>query len=62
VVLHIAARTLARFDASALQALECRRVNARGCEGDRARRRGLREEQARWMLPLTAPVMLQAMP
>ncbi len=62
VVLHIAARTLARFDASALQALEGRRVEARGWVIDRARRGGLREGQARWMLPLTAPAMLQAMP
>jgi len=53
---------LARFDASALQALEGRRVEARGWVVDRARRGGLREEQARWMLPLTAPAMLQAMP
>jgi len=62
MVLHVAARTLHYFDASALQALEGRQVEARGWVIDRARRGGLREGQARWMLPLTAPAMLQAAP
>ncbi len=62
MVLHVAARTLHYFDASALQALEGRQVEARGWVIDRARRGGLREGQSRWMLPLTAPAMLQAAP
>jgi len=62
VVLHIAARMMPNFDASALQDLEGRQIEARGWVVDRAKRGGLREGQARWMLPLTAQGMLQVRP
>ncbi|WP_419712405.1 thermonuclease family protein [Pseudomonas sp. NFX224] len=59
VVLRVAPNLLARFDAAALEKLKGRQIEARGWVLDRSRRGGLKEGQARWMLPLTDPAMLQ---
>jgi endonuclease YncB( thermonuclease family) len=59
VVLRVAPNLLARFPKSALDSLEGKRVEARGWVLDRSRRGGLKAGQARWMLPLTDPTMLQ---
>ncbi|MGY2263277.1 thermonuclease family protein [Pseudomonas sp. SDO55104_S430] len=59
VVLRVAPNLLGRFDASSLQKLEGRQIEARGWVLDRSRRGGLKEGQARWMLPLTDPAMLE---
>ncbi|MGN8345404.1 thermonuclease family protein [Pseudomonas sp. SMV71] len=58
VVLRVAPNLLERFDARALEALEGRQVEARGWVQDRSRRGGLESGQARWLLPLTDPAML----
>ncbi|MNP57349.1 hypothetical protein D3C76_1521720 [compost metagenome] len=58
VVLRVAPNQLARFDVSTLERLKGRQVEARGWVLDRSRRGGLKEGQARWMLPLTDPAML----
>lgn len=60
VVLHIAPGVQRRFDASTLERLKGRRIEARGWVVDRARRGGNKPGQARWMLPLTDPAMLEA--
>ncbi|MOA44647.1 hypothetical protein D3C78_1669580 [compost metagenome] len=59
VVLKVAPNLLGRFDAASLERLEGKQIEARGWVLDRSRRGGLKEGQARWMLPLTDPVMLQ---
>ncbi|MNL20857.1 Endonuclease YncB precursor [compost metagenome] len=59
VVLRVAPNLLARFDGSALEKLKGRQIEARGWVLDRSRRGGLKDGQARWMLPLTDPAMLQ---
>ncbi|NUT73784.1 thermonuclease family protein [Pseudomonas sp. C1C7] len=59
VVLRVAPNVLNRFDANALQKLEGRQIEARGWVLDRSRRGGLKEGQARWMLPLTDPAMFE---
>ncbi|MCK1794356.1 thermonuclease family protein [Pseudomonas violetae] len=62
VVLRVAPNLLKRFDLSVLERLQGRQVEARGWVVDRARRGGLKNGQARWLLPLTDPVMLQTAP
>ncbi|WP_223511683.1 thermonuclease family protein [Pseudomonas sp. GL-R-26] len=59
VVLKVAPNLLGRFDAASLERLEGKQIEARGWVLDRSRRGGLKEGQARWMLPLTDPTMLQ---
>jgi endonuclease YncB( thermonuclease family) len=59
VVLRVAPNLLARFDVASLENLKGKQVEARGWVLDRSRRGGLKEGQARWMLPLTDPAMLQ---
>jgi endonuclease YncB( thermonuclease family) len=59
VVLRVAPNFLSRFDAASLERLKGKQVEARGWVLDRSRRGGLKEGQARWMLPLTDPAMLQ---
>jgi endonuclease YncB( thermonuclease family) len=59
VVLRVAPNVLARFDAASLERLEGKQIEARGWVLDRSRRGGLKEGQARWMLPLTDPAMLE---
>jgi endonuclease YncB( thermonuclease family) len=59
VVLRVAPNLLARFDAASLESLKGKQIEARGWVLDRSRRGGLKEGQARWVLPLTDPAMLQ---
>lgn len=60
LVLRVAPNLLERFDSAALQALKGRQIEARGWVVDRSRRGGLKSGQARWLLPLTDPSMLQS--
>jgi endonuclease YncB( thermonuclease family) len=60
VVLRVAPNLLGRFDVNSLQSLQGKQVEARGWVLDRSRKGGLKNGQARWMLPLTDPAMLQA--
>lgn len=59
VVLRVAPNVLGRFDVAALERLKGKQIEARGWVLDRSRRGGLDEGQARWLLPLTDPSMLQ---
>lgn len=61
-VLRVAPELLAEFDERGLQVLKGRRVEARGWVIDRQSRGGLKSGQARWMLPLTHPAMLEVLP
>ncbi|POF39398.1 nuclease [Pseudomonas laurylsulfativorans] len=60
VVLRVAPNLLTRFDVNSLESLKGKQVEARGWVLDRSRKGGLKSGQARWMLPLTDPAMLQA--
>lgn len=59
LVLRVAPNLLDRFDAASLQALKGKQIEARGWVVDRSRRGGMKSGQARWLLPLTDPSMLQ---
>ncbi|MBX8542387.1 thermonuclease family protein [Pseudomonas cichorii] len=58
VVLRIAPEQIPLFDASLLDRLKGRQIEARGWVVDRSRRGGLESGQARWMMPITHPAML----
>ena len=58
VVLHIAASQLKHFDQQDLARLQGSKLEARGWVLDRSRRGGLKSGQARWMLSLTHPGMI----
>ncbi|VVN49396.1 thermonuclease family protein [Pseudomonas fluorescens] len=62
VVLRVAPNLLGQFDVAALERLKGKQVEARGWVVDRSRRGALKDGQARWLLPLTHPEMLQAVP
>lgn len=62
VVLRVAPNLLGQFDVAALERLKGKQIEARGWVVDRSRRGGLKDGQARWLLPLTHPAMLQAAP
>ncbi|MBO3277836.1 thermonuclease family protein [Pseudomonas schmalbachii] len=62
LVLRIDSRQVSRFDKSLLGSLRGRTVEARGWVIDRAERGGVKPGQARWMLPLTDPAMLEVLP
>lgn len=62
LVLRVAPEMLAGFDERLLRGLVGRRVEARGWVIDRARRGGVKPQQARWMLPLTHAAMLEVLP
>jgi endonuclease YncB( thermonuclease family) len=62
LVLHVPRRSEQAFDLAGLQALRGQSVEARGWVTSRARRSGDGADQARWVLRLTAPAMLQALP
>ncbi|MHC8348337.1 thermonuclease family protein [Pseudomonas sp. RT4P38] len=62
VVLRVAPNLLGQFDVATLERLKGKQIEARGWLLDRSRRGGLKQGQARWLLPLTAPAMLQAAP
>ena len=59
VVLRVAPNLLGRFDVAALERLKGKPIEARGWVLDRTRRGGLDHGQARWLLPLSDPSMLQ---
>lgn len=61
-VLRVAPELLAAFDERALSRLEGRRVEARGWVIDRQARGASKPGQARWLLPLTDPAMLEVLP
>lgn len=58
LVLRIAPNLASQFDSAAILRLKGQRIEARGWVVDRSRRGGLKSGQARWMLPITHPVML----
>ncbi|WP_213940132.1 thermonuclease family protein [Pseudomonas sp. dw_612] len=60
VVLRVAPSLLGQFDVASLEGLKGKQVEARGWVLDRSRRGGLNDGQARWLLPLSDPSMLQA--
>ena len=62
VVLRVAPNMLEQFDVASLEKLKGKQIEARGWVVDRSRRGGLKPGQARWLLPLTDPAMLQAAP
>ncbi|MCP8462983.1 thermonuclease family protein [Pseudomonas sp. ZM23] len=62
LVLRIDFRSLDNFDADALRNLRGRQVEARGWVIDRAERGSVKPGQARWMLPLTDPAMMEVLP
>ncbi|MHC8322788.1 thermonuclease family protein [Pseudomonas sp. GB2N2] len=62
LVLRVAPNLLGQFDVAALERLKGKQIEARGWVVDRSRRGGLTSGQARWLLPLTDPAMLQAAP
>jgi endonuclease YncB( thermonuclease family) len=62
VVLRIAPNLVSQFDVASLERLKGKQVEARGWVVDRSRRGGLKQGQARWLLPLTDPAMLSASP
>ena len=62
LVLRVAPNLLGQFDVPALERLKGKQIEARGWVVDRSRRGGLQAGQARWLLPLTDPAMLQAVP
>lgn len=62
LVLRVAPNLLGQFDVVALERLKGKQIEARGWVVDRSRRGGLKPGQARWLLPLTDPAMLQAAP
>ena len=62
LVLRVAPNLLGQFDVAAMERLKGRQIEARGWVVDRSRRGGLKPGQARWLLPLTDPAMLQAAP
>ncbi|MBK5509872.1 thermonuclease family protein [Pseudomonas sp. TH15] len=59
VVLRVAPNLLGQFDVAALERLKGKQIEARGWVLDRSRRGGLEGGQARWLLPLGDPSMLQ---
>ena len=62
LVLRVAPNLLGQFDGAALERLKGKQIEARGWVVDRSRRGGLKPGQARWLLPVTDPAMLQAAP
>lgn len=62
LVLRIEARLIKQFDDATLRDLRGRQVEARGWVIDRSERGGVKPGQARWMLPLTDPAMMEVLP
>ncbi len=59
LVLRVAPNLVGQFDNARWPALKGKQIEARGWIVDRSRRGGLQSGQSRWLLPLTAPSMLQ---
>ncbi|MBB4864244.1 endonuclease YncB(thermonuclease family) [Pseudomonas nitritireducens] len=62
LVLRIEAKLVQQFDDATLRDLKGRQVEARGWVIDRSARGGVKPGQARWMLPLTDPAMMEVLP
>lgn len=62
LVLRIAPNLVNQFESALLNGLQGQSIEARGWVLDRSRHGGLKNGQARWLLPLTDPGMLQRMP
>ena len=60
LVLRIAPELVRQFDTEWLNGLQGKSIEARGWVQDRAKRGGLKNGQARWLLPLTDPSMLKS--
>ncbi|MBC3949804.1 thermonuclease family protein [Pseudomonas sp. DOAB1069] len=60
LVLRIAPDLVSQFDVKQLSRMKGQRIEARGWVVDRSRRGGLKEGQARWMMPITHPAMLDS--
>ena len=60
LVLRIAPDLVSQFDAAKLLRMKGQRLEARGWVVDRSRRGGLKDGQARWMMPITHPAMLDS--
>ncbi|QHF42617.1 nuclease [Pseudomonas sp. S35] len=61
LVLRIAPDLARQFDSGVLNGLQGKTIEARGWVQDRSKRGGLKNAQARWLLPLTDPAMLKSM-
>ncbi|KAA0949056.1 MULTISPECIES: thermonuclease family protein [unclassified Pseudomonas] len=59
MVLRVAPNLTGQFDSALLKRLQGQQIEVRGWVLDRSRRGGLKNGQARWLLPLTDPAMLQ---
>ncbi|GBL59386.1 putative nuclease [Pseudomonas citronellolis] len=62
LVLRIEPKLLKAFDKRTLEALPGRTLEARGWVIDRSARGAVKPGQARWMLPITDPAMLELLP
>lgn len=62
LVLRIQPRLVRQFDDATLRELKGRQIEARGWVIDRAERGGVKSGQARWMLPVTDPAMMEVLP
>lgn len=62
LVVQVPGKQLKNFAAADLQALTGREVEVRGWVIDRARRGGLKPSQARWLLQVSHPRMLEVQP
>jgi endonuclease YncB( thermonuclease family) len=62
LVLQVAPKLVEQFDIQQLSGLAGREVEVRGWLIDRSRRAALKPGQARWLLPVSAPAMLEVMP
>ncbi|WP_231675841.1 thermonuclease family protein [Pseudomonas quasicaspiana] len=60
LVLRIAPDLVSQFDAKQLSRMKGQSIEARGWVVDRSRRSGLKDGQARWMMPITHPAMLDS--
>lgn len=60
LVLRIAPALASQFDSAMLSGLQGKTIEARGWVHDPARRGSLKRDQARWLLPLTDPSMLNS--
>ncbi|MFJ3051705.1 MULTISPECIES: thermonuclease family protein [Pseudomonas nitroreducens/multiresinivorans group] len=62
LVLRIQPRLVRQFDDATLRELKGRQIEARGWVIDRSERGGVKTGQARWMLPVTDPAMMEVLP
>ncbi|MGF6099016.1 thermonuclease family protein [Pseudomonas sp. 18175] len=60
LVLRVAPDLVRKFDSDLLNGLQGKTIEARGWVQDRAKRGGIKNGQARWLLPITDPGMLKS--